>query len=204
MANPPLIRPGGRSERIQNAVHAAVIELRLEHPEADLTITMIAERASVTPSTIYRRWQSLPKLLADVALHRIHSDPLPPDTGSLRTDLLVLLEQFVEDICSGPGRVLLQERVSNVTVARRAAGYAYGSLAVLADNAKRRGEVAPDPDRLLDLLVAPVLYRIVFTGQDISTTYQASLVDIVMAALPLAARPLEGQTSMRIYIEDDD
>ncbi len=41
-----------------------------ERPEEELTIAMIAARADVTPSTIYRRWSSLSQLLNDVAGER--------------------------------------------------------------------------------------------------------------------------------------
>lgn len=68
-----LIRPGGRSERIQIAVHKAVKDLMAERPEEELTIAMIAARADVTPSTIYRRWSSLSQLLNDVAGERFVS-----------------------------------------------------------------------------------------------------------------------------------
>lgn len=35
-----------------------------------LTVPAIAERAGVTPSTIYRRWGNLRELLSDVAVQR--------------------------------------------------------------------------------------------------------------------------------------
>ena len=54
------VRIGGRSARIQTAVHAAVRELTAEADRGELTVPMIAARAGVTPSTIYRRWGDLP------------------------------------------------------------------------------------------------------------------------------------------------
>ncbi|MDO1585260.1 TetR family transcriptional regulator, partial [Rhizobium oryzicola] len=47
-----LIRPGGRSERIQIAVHKAVRELMDEQQDEELTVALIAARAEVPPSTI--------------------------------------------------------------------------------------------------------------------------------------------------------
>jgi hypothetical protein len=82
-----LIRPGGRSERIQIAVHGAVRDLMAEEAGQELSIALIAARAEVPPSTIYRRWQTLPQLLADVANHHFVPDAIPPDTGSFRGDL---------------------------------------------------------------------------------------------------------------------
>ena len=48
-------RPGGRSARVQAAVHQATRELIEQHGRAALTVPLIAARAGVTPSTIYRR-----------------------------------------------------------------------------------------------------------------------------------------------------
>ncbi|WP_296102953.1 TetR/AcrR family transcriptional regulator [uncultured Agrobacterium sp.] len=105
-----LIRPGGRSERIQVAVHKAVKELISEIPAENVTIALIAARAEVPPSTIYRRWVTLDQLLLDVANQRFLPDAVPPDTGSFRGDLAVWIEQTVDDLSSAPMRALGQSQ----------------------------------------------------------------------------------------------
>ncbi|NWE73817.1 helix-turn-helix transcriptional regulator, partial [Pseudomonas gingeri] len=67
MAIKESIRPGGRSARVQESIHAAVRALLEEQDRSTLTVPQIAARAGVTPSTIYRRWGDLSELLADVA-----------------------------------------------------------------------------------------------------------------------------------------
>jgi hypothetical protein len=56
----------------------------------------------------------------------------------------------------------------------------------------------PDADRIIDLVFAPIVYRIFFTGQPITKAYQRELVDIAITsgALPTA---FESQTSIREY-----
>ncbi len=179
MADRVLIRPGGRSERIQKAVHAAVNALKAENPDREITIAQIAERANLPPSTIYRRWGNLADLLAAVAEERFLADPAVPDTGAFKSDLTMWLEQFVDDISSGPGMVLLEERVANVVLARKTAGYAYANLDLLCRRAQARGEPAPTPDWLMNLLVAPVIYRLLFIRQTVSKPFQAKLVELV-------------------------
>ena len=179
MAERVLIRPGGRSERIQKAVHAAVNALKAENPDKEITIAQIAGRANLPPSTIYRRWGNLTDLLAAVAEQRFLADPVVPDTGAFKSDLSTWLEQFIDDISSGPGLVLLEERVANVVLARQTAGYAYANLDVLCRRAIARGEPAPTPDWLMNLLVAPVIYRILFIRQTISKPFQEKLVELV-------------------------
>lgn len=194
-----LIRPGGRSERIQIAVHTAVKTLMAEEPDRELTIAMIAARADVPPSTIYRRWETLPKLLEDVASERFLPDSVPKNTGSFRGDLELWLEQLVDDISSGPGHTLLRERLNNVRVAQIAAGYSFQNIVCLCDRCEGRGEPVPAPDRLMDMIVAPVMYRIFFTGQIISKSYQLELIDNALASRGLTM-PFENQPSISEYV----
>ena len=62
-----MIRQGGRSARIQEAVHRATQALLKEVGRGEINVPMIAERAGVTPSTVYRRWGDLTQFLADSA-----------------------------------------------------------------------------------------------------------------------------------------
>src|ERR1700712_1163318 len=82
-----MVRQGGRSARIQQAVHSAVRDLLAEADRAAINVPLIAERARVTPSTIYRRWGDVSQLLADVAAERLRPIAEPDDTGSLKGDL---------------------------------------------------------------------------------------------------------------------
>ncbi|WP_425426289.1 TetR/AcrR family transcriptional regulator [Amycolatopsis australiensis] len=54
--------PGGRSARVREAVHDAVVELHAAG-EIDAAIPRIAERAGVNPTSVYRRWGSRDHLL---------------------------------------------------------------------------------------------------------------------------------------------
>ena len=96
-------RPGGRSARVQAAVHQAVRELQREQGRDGLTVPAAAARAGVTPSTIYRRWGDLSQLLADVAVEQLQPEQAPPDTGSFYGDLLAWLEQYFDEMSSVPG-----------------------------------------------------------------------------------------------------
>jgi AcrR family transcriptional regulator len=193
-----LIRPGGRSERIQIAVHGAVRDLMAEEAGQELSIALIAARAEVPPSTIYRRWQTLPQLLADVANHHFVPDAIPPDTGSFRGDLAVWVEQAVDDFSSGPMHALFRERLTNVKIAQISAGYTYMNLLYLCDRCQGRGEPVPDADRIIDLVFAPIVYRIFFTGQIITKAYQLELVDMAISSGALQI-PFDSQTSVREY-----
>ncbi len=82
-----MVRQGGRSARIQEAVHLATQALLNEVGRSEINVPMIAERAGVTPSTVYRRWGDLTQLLADTAAERLRPIADSDDTGSLAGDL---------------------------------------------------------------------------------------------------------------------
>lgn len=160
---------------------------------------MIADRAEVPPSTIYRRWETLPKLLEDVANEHFIPDSIPVNTGSLRGDLEIWLEQLVDDISSGPGHALFRERISNVPMAQTAAGYVYQNLVCLIDRWAREGEAMLVADRLMDMIFAPIIYRIFFTGQSITKVYQIELIENALSS-PGTTRPFESQPSIKEYV----
>ncbi|CAH2602180.1 TetR/AcrR family transcriptional regulator [Rhodovastum atsumiense] len=178
------IRPGGRSARVQAAVHAATRELLARMDRAELTIPMIAAAAGVTPSTIYRRWHDLPSLLADVAVARLRPDAEPARTGTLRGDLDAWLEQYVDEICSAPGRAMTADALACDPRDRNAgscAAYIRQQLEAIVGRAAERGEPVPGLDALMDHVVAPVVYRIVFGHETVAPAFWRGLLDRVLA-----------------------
>jgi len=87
-------------------VHGAVQELLTTMDRAEVTVPMIAEKAGVTPSTIYRRWGDLADLLADVAVARMRSQPalLPrgrPSMAALHRALVSRIRERNRFVSSG-------------------------------------------------------------------------------------------------------
>ena len=163
----PILRPGGRSARVQAAVHEATHELIARHGRDALTVPLIAARAGVTPSTIYRRWGDLAELLADVSLARMRPEGEPAETGSFRGDLLAWAEQFHEEMSSDVGRALLQDVLASAgrgegMGACQCAQFTAGVVSVLVARGTARGEPVPTVEDVMDRLVAPIVYRLLF------------------------------------------
>ncbi|MBX4872300.1 TetR/AcrR family transcriptional regulator [Rhizobium bangladeshense] len=158
------LRPGGRSARVQASVHKAVRELLAETGRTEVTIPLIAAKAGVTPSTIYRRWGELQELLADVAVERLRPDMQPIDAGSGKADLQAWAEQYAEEMSSGPGREMIRDVLAAQTGANacKCCEYTRQQIVVIAERAKSRGETFPDVDFVMDQVVAPIMYRILF------------------------------------------
>lgn len=160
-------RPGGRSARVQHAVQAAASGLLAENggDRSALSIPQIAARAGVTPSTIYRRWGDLQQLLAALATRRLVPEPVE-DTGSLAGDLAAWLEPYVEDFSSTLGRQILRDMVADDAATLGYFDILREHLEVIRAAAARRGEEAPAVDDIVDTVVAPIIYRILFTEAD--------------------------------------
>lgn len=162
------VRVGGRSARIQTAVHDAVRALSADLGREALTVPMIAGHAGVTPSTIYRRWGDLGELLADVAVERLRPVGVPADTGAVETDLEVWVEQYMEEMSSDIGRALLRDILAKPTEAGQpvqCCAFTTEQLTAIAERATARGERSFAVDDALDQVIAPILYRILFSGQ---------------------------------------
>ncbi|WP_077191604.1 TetR/AcrR family transcriptional regulator [Streptomyces lydicus] len=187
MSRKPMARPGGRSARVQASVHAAVREIEAEAGRAALTVPAVAARAGVTPSTIYRRWGDLQELLSDVAVERLRPEEPPADRGSLDADLTTWARQFLDEMASGPGRAYVRDALlgdPDGSNAGRCSAYAADQIEAVVARAAERGETAPTVEAVLDHVVAPMMYRILFRPGPLPAAYADQLVRAVLSAPP--------------------
>jgi AcrR family transcriptional regulator len=175
------VRLGGRSARIQAAVHEAVKRLSTVTNRDELTVPQIAAEAGVTPSTIYRRWGDLAALLADVAVQRLRPISDPEDTGATASDLRAFIEQFMEEMSSPVGRALLRDvfSPSGDAYPGQCASFTCDHLTTIAARAKARGETPFDVDEVVDHVVAPIVYHILFGDREVTLDYCHALLDRV-------------------------
>ncbi len=105
-AEPEHRRPGRpRSERADQAIMRAALDLFAESGPAGLCIEQVAARAGVGKATIYRRWPGKEDMLLD-GLAEL-AVPLPvPQGKSVRTDLVMLLGAACKE-AADPRRVRL-------------------------------------------------------------------------------------------------
>lgn len=173
------IRVGGRSARIQAEVHRAVKELQAEAGREELTVPMIAARAGVTPSTIYRRWGDLAELFADVAMERLRPVADPADTGSTRGDLEAYVEQYAEEFSSQAGKSLLLDLFASSLDGPhpgQMCNYTYDHLQLIVERARTRGETL-EVQEIVDQVIAPIMYRILFGRGELTREYWMGLLD---------------------------
>ncbi len=182
-------RPGGRSARVQAAVHQATLELMAQDGRAALTVPAIATRAGVTPSTIYRRWGDLAELLADIAVERLRPDADPADTGSVAGDLQAWVEQYRDEMSSQVGLDMMLDVLAakrgapgegQLPVPCQCAAFTASRIEVIVARGIERGEAVPSVDAVMDTVVAPIVYRALFGPLAVTDGHARALVDACM------------------------
>jgi AcrR family transcriptional regulator len=182
-------RPGGRSARVQAAVHQATIELMAAHGRAALTVPLIAARAGVTPSTIYRRWGELADLLADVAVERMRPDADPADTGSVAGDLQAWVEQYRDEMSSELGLGLLLDVLAakggavqegKLPVPCQCAAFTAAQIGTIVARGVERGQAVPEVDAVMDTVVSSIVYRALFGPPPMTPDQARALVTACM------------------------
>lgn len=158
-----------RDEVARTRILEAALELLEEVGFSSATTDAIAERAGASKATIYRWWPNKAAVLLE-ALREAVAQELPfPDTGDLRKDLHVQLQNFVTLLAGRRGRffkAFIAAAQSDAEVAaafrsvwmqpRRAA-----TKAVLEQH--QQGGRLPkdlDLDLVLDLLYGPLYFRL--------------------------------------------
>ena len=174
-------RPGGRSARVQAAVHQSVRDMLARMDRADITIPLIAQHANVTPSTIYRRWGDLQELLADVAAARLQPEGEPARVSSAGDDLEAWVEQYADEMASGVGRQMLRDilAATDSANAEKCGTYTRYQLSVFIARAEKDREPFPTLEELMDHVISPIIYRILF-DQMPAPNYVRDLIAKVM------------------------
>lgn len=191
MSRKPMVRPGGRSARVQASVHIAVREILSERGRGALTVPMVAQRAGVTPSTIYRRWGDLQELLSDVAVERLRPETEPEEHGDLLSDLTAWAEQFLDEMSSPSGRAYIRDALlgdPDGSNAGQCSAYAAEQIDVILARAIGRMENTPDVETAMDRVVAPMMYRILFRPGGLDAAYARRLVTELLDAGEVAGQ----------------
>jgi AcrR family transcriptional regulator len=164
---------------------AAWAEL-MESGYARLTMEAVAARAQTGKQVLYRRWRNRAELV--IAAMRHHTGSIVenvPDTGSLRSDVLGVLQLMADRVTRmGPDTVhglmaeapdLEPEMYSRMT----------GVMATIVKRAAERGEIptADVPDAVLTAPTNLMRHEIFFSNAPVPSSTISSLVDDVF--LPL-------------------
>lgn len=173
---PGTVRPGGRTAKVREAVLRAAGDALAEEGFDRLDLAEIARRAGVGKTTVYRRWGTVPGLVADLIGEMAVDSLSRAISGSLLGDLTAqarLVQSTLNDSRQGPlFRALITAASCDPQTA--AALHRFYRLrteewAPCVTEAIERGEIpeGTDPSDVIRAVSAPLYYRLLVSGDPI-------------------------------------
>jgi AcrR family transcriptional regulator len=173
----------------ENVVHAVLTALKTEGYR-HVTIKGIAESVRCARTSLYRRWPSKRHLVAYAVVSTLGAEPAP-DSGSLRQDLLYVVETLRRGFAGPLGRALpglvadmaqdpaLADMIREKVLIRRRI-----SIKRAFKRGVARGEIRSggDVEVLIDLLTAPCYFRALFGHGRITVPFVETVVDYALRA----------------------
>ncbi len=185
-----------RDEAREQAILDAALELVAEVGLDRMSMDAVAARAKASKATIYRRWPGKTELVLEAIQRQMPvPEEAPPDTGSLRGDLLGaarlmaasmsgvdggLMCGLAASIRTDPvlGQALAQHRTAKTAIAD-----------AIVERAKTRGELPPSANPQLIFEVAPgIALSRLLNGEPLDESFVVHLVDRILLPL-LHVRP---------------
>jgi AcrR family transcriptional regulator len=185
-------RGAGRRE----AICEAVFELLAEVGYDRMTMDHVAERAHASKATIYRTWADKPEMVVDAIVQHFGEEPPPVDTGSLRGDLLDLMDRA----CTAANRADGDVITGLITAAGHTPALATAMQRTILESkaflfqtivarAVARGELPQGTDAatLQEVMHAMIVSRKTWQCGPMSDEFAVHVVDDVL--LPVLKRP---------------
>ena len=192
--------PPSRSARSEQAILDATRGLLAEVGVGGLTIEGVAARSGVAKTTIYRRWRDKDELaLAAVWSDLVTGLEAPRDVGDTRAELASFVEPVVatlrQPLMSSVMRGLTSEIAADAELSRtyreQIVEPRLEQIRALIARGVERGDLRPDTDARLahEMLIGPVMYRLLYSGQPLDDGLGARLADAVLRAFGRSDRP---------------
>jgi AcrR family transcriptional regulator len=185
-------KPTGRAERSRQAILDATRELMNEDEGVSaLTVEGVAARSGVSKTTIYRRWRDKWELALDaVMIDLLPRFANPVDVGDTRKELITFLDSATKLWASTPYGPAMQGLVSQIATEPELARVyreqvvepRREQLKPVIERGIARGDLRPDTDPRLvhEMLLGPLLYRLLLSGPPLDRKLTTSLVDAVL------------------------
>ena len=185
-------KPDPRAERSKQAILDATRELMNEDGGVrTLTVEAVAARSGVAKTTIYRRWRDKWELALDaVMIDMLPRFANPVDVGDTRKELITFVDSVTKLWAAPPYGPAMQGLVSQIATEPELARVyreqvvepRREQLRPVIERGIARGDLRPDTDLRLvhELLVGPILYRLLLSGPPLDRKLSTSLADAVL------------------------
>ena len=181
--------PGASLTSRETELLAVTLQVLSETGYDKLTVDQVVARAHASKTTVYRRWPSKADLVGAAFAHRTRGEfGAPPDTGTLRGDLLALAEMIAR-VAGEYGRVIAGilaagERSPRLRelLAKDLYDERRDQVQGVLRRAATRGEIAHEAisDDLWDVLPAYILFRTLLDERHVPPATLRALIDDVL------------------------
>jgi AcrR family transcriptional regulator len=174
----------------------AALSLLSEAGFASLNFSGVATRAGVSTATIEHLWSSKVDMVTTV-VEQMQAAVALPDTGSLRTDCEQYVGEVIEVMASPDAQAVIANLVGEAgrdpglaaKLRARLIAPRRAEVVQMLATGQQRGELPPDADLgfLADLLVSPLYYRLLVSGEPLEPKLAREITDAVLG--PASAQP---------------
>ena len=182
-----------RDEEVRKRILDSAAQLLEDLCFDNITVDAIAEASGAGKATIYRWWPNKAAVLIEAFRERIARELPFPNTGDFRQDVLQLLQNFTEIISGGRRAKVFRAFIAGAQADPEIAK-AYRESWIAPRRAEARklferyiaegiADADLDPDLAVEILFAPLYYRLLTGWGQITPEYLDRLTDTVMRAL---------------------
>ncbi len=173
----PRSRPGGRTARTTEAVYEAAIAELGDRAYDEVGIDSIATRAGVHKTTVYRRWGTKDRVIAEALDLAAEQRVTVPDTGDVGRDLRALALAVQKVLTSRDGAATARALAAAAPRSAEIRGVIQKFWATrmthvgpIVERAVTRGQLpaGTDADELLKHLSAPLYQRLLVTLEPVN------------------------------------
>ena len=183
------LRTGGRSARVVSEVLSATLEVFAEQGYAGLSVEAVALRAGVNKTTVYRRWPAKVDLVRAALFSLRDDDPEPPNTGSLREDLIEVLGHVASRMVTPRHRAIMHSLVLGnaepdmQALLKRLREERPAIPRIVFERALKRRELPRgcDTQLMAAALLGPLHSRAYWKGQGVDDAFIRALVNLVVS-----------------------
>ena len=178
-----------RDDVLMEAIQAATLSELTDHGYAGVSFEGVSRRAQTSKPVLYRRYRNRAEMVLDAISQSTVAQVAPPQAGSLRMDVIGVLEQIDRQFSRFKAEVYrgvigesdgsLLDEVLNVVGA-----FNSQTMRTILDLARARGEIGfgPLPERVVLLPIALLRHELLF-GHPFDSSAIAEIVDQVYVPL---------------------
>ena len=187
---PPKARVGGRSARVVATVLETTLEVLGREGFSRLRVEVVADRAGVNKTTIYRRWPTRADLVV-AALTTLAGPPRAAEVGRLETDLVALFMSATTLRSTAAGRGIVSALIAEsgdpevARVCNELREMHRRPARILLEHARTRGELpaGTDVDLLLDVLTGAVYGRLRECPEPLDAGWVRRVIRLVLSGV---------------------